>query len=211
LKSLDEALDLCVDAIGQAGLAVGSQAGIAIDVAATHFWQDDKYRLSTGGNRTLDAEGMVALLVDWCDRYPILSIEDGLAEDDWVGWRKLTKALGDRVQLVGDDLFVTHAERLRRGIQLQAANAVLVKPNQIGTLSETLEVLRLAREAGFRAVLSARSGETEDVTLAHLAVGTGAGQIKIGSVVRSERLAKYNELLRIEEAMGSMPPFAGWR
>jgi enolase len=211
LKSLEEALDLCLEAIHQAGLAVGSQAGLALDVAATHFWRDDKYHLRTGGARTLDSEGMIDLLTLWCDRYPILSIEDGLAEDDWVGWRKLTAALGERVQLIGDDLFVTHPERVRRGIRLQAANAVLVKPNQIGTLSETLEVMRLAREAGFRTVLSARSGETEDTTLADLAVGTGAGQIKIGSVVRSERLAKYNALLRIEEAMGSMPPFAGWR
>lgn len=211
LRSLEEALELCVEAIQQVGLALGSQAGIALDVAATHFWRDDVYHLRTGGAKKLDSEGMVALLASWCDRYPILSIEDGLAEDDWVGWRKLTQALGARVQLIGDDLFVTNPERLRRGIRLEAANAVLVKPNQIGTLSETLEVLRLAREAGFRTILSARSGETEDTTLAHLAVGTGAGQIKVGSIVRSERLAKYNELLRIEEAMGSMPPFAGWR
>jgi enolase len=211
LKSLDEALDHCTDAILQAGLAVGSQAGIALDVAATHFWRDDKYHLRTGGQRTLDSEGMIELLARWCEKYPILSIEDGLAEDDWVGWRKLTQALGDRVQLVGDDFFVTNVERLSRGIRLHAANAVLVKPNQIGTLSETLQVMRMAREANFRTVLSARSGETEDTTLADLAVGLGAGQIKIGSVVRSERLAKYNQLLRIEEAMGSMPPFASWR
>jgi enolase len=158
----------------------------------------------------LNAGGMVDLLGAWVDRYPILSIEDGLAEDDWEGWRKLTAALGSRVQLIGDDLFVTNPARLQEGIARGAANAVLVKVNQIGTLTQTREVVRLARQAGYRAVISARSGETEDSTLADLAVASGAGQIKIGSVARSERLAKYNQLLRIEEEMGGMP-FAGWK
>ena len=144
------------------------------------------------------------------ETYPILSIEDGLAEDDWDGWRKLTAALGGRVQLIGDDLFATNPARLRRGMEEGVANAVLVKVNQIGTLTETLEVVRLARESGYRAVISARSGETEDAFLADLAVATGAGQIKIGSVARSERLAKYNQLLRIEEEIGSAGRFAGW-
>jgi enolase len=145
------------------------------------------------------------------DAYPILSIEDGLAEDDWDGWRQLTTALGQRVQLIGDDLFVTNPERLRRGIAAGVANSILVKPNQIGTLTETLEVIALARSASYRPVISARSGETEDTTIADLAVATGAGQIKIGSVARSERLAKYNQLLRIEEQLGERAVFAGWR
>ncbi len=158
----------------------------------------------------LDAAGMAELLRGWVDRYPILSIEDGLAEDDWEGWRTLTEVLGRRAQLIGDDLFVTNPARLREGITRGVANAVLVKVNQIGTLTETMEVVRLARQAGYRAVISARSVETEDSTLADLAVASGAGQIKIGSVVRSERLAKYNQLLRIEEDMGGKP-FAGWK
>jgi enolase len=153
---------------------------------------------------------MIAFLTRWVDAYPIFSIEDGLAEDDWDGWRRLTAALRGRVQLIGDDLFATNPVRLRRGIEEGAANAVLVKVNQIGTLTEARDVIRLAHEAGYRAVISARSGETEDTTLADLAVASGAGQIKIGSVARSERLAKYNQLLRIEEEMGPGAPFAGW-
>jgi enolase len=153
---------------------------------------------------------MIALLHQWIEDYPIFSIEDGLAEDDWESWQQLTKLLGDQVQLIGDDLFVTNPERLRRGIELGVANSVLVKVNQIGTLTETLEVIALARSAGYRPVISARSGETEDTTIADLAVATGAGQIKIGSVARSERLAKYNQLLRIEEEMGANAAFARW-
>ena len=153
---------------------------------------------------------MVRTLRRWADDYPILSIEDGMAEDDWDGWRTLTEELGRRVQLIGDDLFVTNPERLRRGIETGTANAALVKVNQIGTLTETLEVVRLARSAGYRPVISARSGETEDSTIADLAVGTGAGQIKIGSVARGERLAKYNQLLRIEEQLGPNAPFWRW-
>jgi enolase len=169
-------------------------------VASTHFFRDGRYHLRETGGRALHSEEMADLLRRWTDKYPIFSIEDGMAEDDWDGWRTLTAALGQRVQLIGDDLFVTNAERLQRGVREGVANCVLVKVNQIGTLTEALEVVRLAREAGYRAVISARSGETEDAALADLAVATGAGQIKIGSVARSERLAKYNQLLRIEEA-----------
>ncbi len=211
LHSNEQAIEMILQAIDEAGLKPGDQAGIALDVASTHFYRDGRYHLRIDGGRTLDADGMVALLERWVKQYPILSIEDGLAEDDWDGWRKLTAALGGRVQLIGDDLFVTNPERLRRGIAEQVANCVLVKVNQIGTLTETLDVVRLAPSAGYRAVISARSGETEDSTLADLAVATGAGQIKIGSVARSERLAKYNQLLRIEEEMGSAARFAAWR
>jgi enolase len=207
LHSNEQAIEMILRAIEDAGLQPGEQAALALDVASTHFHREGRYHLGIEGGRTLDADGMIALLESWVNQYPIRSIEDGLAEDDWDGWRKLTAALGSRVQLVGDDLFVTNAERLRRGIAEGAANAVLVKVNQIGTLTEALDVVRLARQAGYRAVISARSGETEDSTLADLAVATGAGQIKIGSVARSERLAKYNQLLRIEEEMGE----AGWQ
>ncbi len=210
LSSNREALDLLVEAFALAGLAPGEQAGIALDVAATHFLRDGRYVLRAEGG-WLSAGEMVERLARWVEGYPIFSIEDGLAEDDWDGWRELTKALGGRVQLVGDDLFATNTERLRRGIAEGVANAVLVKVNQIGTLTEALEVVRLARASGYRAVISARSGETEDCTLADLAVATGAGQIKVGSVVRSERLAKYNQLLRIEEEMGPAGQFAKWQ
>ncbi len=210
LQSNEQAVEVILHAIEEAGLEIGEQAALALDVASTHFYRDGAYCPRIGG-RILCAEDMIALLDDWVKRYPILSIEDGLAEDDWDGWRKLTAALGGRVQLIGDDLFATNPERLQRGIAEGVANAVLVKVNQIGTLTETLDVVRLARSAGYRAVISARSGETEDSTLADLAVATGAGQIKIGSVARSERLAKYNQLLRIEEEMGSAAPFAAWK
>ncbi|MGE3808339.1 MAG: phosphopyruvate hydratase [Gemmataceae bacterium] len=195
-----QALDLVVAAYQQAGLEPGKQAAIALDVASTHFHRDGFYHLR--GEKPRDAAAMVELLADWAARYPILSIEDGLAEDDWPGWKLLTDKLGAKIQLVGDDLFVTNPDRLRRGIAGRVANSVLVKVNQIGSLSESLEVIRLARAAGYRPVVSARSGETEDSTMADLAVGTAAGQIKIGSVARSERLAKYNQLLRIEEQLG---------
>jgi enolase len=202
LHSNEQAIEMILRATEDAGLKPGAQAALALDVASTHFFHDGLYHLRIDGGRVLDADGMTALLERWVDQYPIVSIEDGLAEDDWDGWRTLTEALGNRVQLIGDDLFVTNPERLRRGIEARVANAVLVKVNQIGTLTETLDVVRMARQAGYRAVISARSGETEDSTLADLAVATGAGQIKIGSVARSERLAKYNQLLRIEEQMG---------
>jgi enolase len=210
LQSNEQAIEMILQAIEDAGLKPGKQAALALDVAATHFHHDGCYYLHADGDQILVADQMVHLLARWVDTYPIRSIEDALAEDDWDGWRKLTATLGGRVQLIGDDLFATNPERLRRGIADGVANGVLVKVNQIGTLTETLDVVRLARSAGYRAVISARSGETEDSTLADLAVATGAGQIKIGSVARSERLAKYNQLLRIEEEMGGDARFAAW-
>jgi enolase len=220
LWSNEQAIDMVMKAIEKAGYVPGRDAALALDVASTHFYRDGRYCL-TGNDLSptwdpkvepailLPPDDLVELLTRWVNTYPILSIEDGMAEDDWDGWQTLTQALGTRVQLIGDDLFVTNPERLRRGIAAGVGNSVLVKVNQIGTLTETLEVLALARSAGYRPVISARSGETEDSTIADLAVGTGAGQIKIGSIVRSERLAKYNQLLRIEEQMGERAPFAG--
>src|SRR5262249_18867691 len=199
LPSNERAAELIVAAFEHAGLKPGRDAAIALDVASTPFFRDGKYHLRDG---VRTSEQMADLLERWVNDYPILSIEDGMAEDDWSGWRLLTERLGKRVQLIGDDLFVTNPERLKRGIAECVANSVLIKPNQIGTLTETLQVIAQARAAGYRPVISARSGETEDTTIADLAVGTGAGQIKIGSVARSERLAKYNQLLRIEEQMG---------
>ncbi len=207
LGSNEQAVEMALEAITAAGLTPGRDAALALDVASTHFYRDGYYHL---GQTTLTAGRMTELLRRWVEAYPILSIEDGLAEDDWEGWAALTAALGRRVQLIGDDLFVTNPGRLQRGIAAGVANSVLVKVNQIGTLTETREVIALARAAGYRPVISARSGETEDATIADLAVATGAGQIKIGSVARSERLAKYNQLLRIEEEMGPGAPFAGW-
>jgi enolase len=197
LPSNESALDILTRAIAAAGFQPGSQVSIAIDAAATHFYTDGQYDLHSEG-RSLTSAGMVELFCDWVGRYPVASIEDGLAEDDWNGWRALTEALGERVQLVGDDLFTTNIERLDRGIDEGVANTVLVKMNQIGTLTETFAVIDRARAAGYRAVISARSGETEDAFLADLAVASGAGQIKVGSITRSERLAKYNRLLEIE-------------
>lgn len=206
LNSNAVAIERVVEAIEQAGRTPGQDVAIALDVAASHFYQEDSatYTLSAGA---LGSEGMVEFLAGLVERYPIVSIEDGLAEDDWRGWTLLTQALGSRVQLIGDDLFTTQTARIQRGIDQNAGNAVLIKLNQVGTLTETLDALALARSAGMRAVVSARSGETEDATIADLAVGTAAGQIKIGSIVRSERLAKYNRLSRIAEAI---PAFAGW-
>jgi len=193
LPTNETALDVMVEAIG------GRSIAIAIDVASSHFYNDGKYELRTEG-RSLASDRMIDLLAGWTARYPIVSIEDGLAEDDWTGWQKLTSALGGKVQLIGDDLFATNPGRLERGIRERAANAVLVKMNQIGTLTETFQVIDRASAAGFRAVISARSGETEDDFLADLAVASGAGQIKVGSITRSERLAKYNRLLEIESS-----------
>ena len=183
-------------AIGEAGYLPGEQVSIALDVAATHFYKDGKYHLESEG-RELTSSQMVDLLARWCASFPVISIEDGLAEDDWDGWAELTERL-QAIQLVGDDLFTTNVTRLREGFKRKTANAVLVKMNQIGTLTETLDVCALAREIGYSAVVSARSGETEDSFLADLAVASGAGQIKIGSITRSERLAKYNRLLELE-------------
>ncbi|MDA0734106.1 MAG: phosphopyruvate hydratase [Chloroflexi bacterium] len=210
LSSNEEALELMVDAIELAGFKPGVTEDLAIgmDVASTEFHRDGKYTLHTEG-RELSSSGMVGLLKKWVNQYPIISIEDGLAEDDWEGWRELTESVGSQVQLIGDDLFTTNPRRLQMGIDRQAANAVLVKLNQIGTLTETLEVVSTAQRAGFLPVISARSGETEDSTIADLSVATGAGQIKIGSLTRSERLAKYNQLLRIEDQLGSRATYRG--
>jgi enolase len=208
LKTNEQGFALMVEAIERAGLKPGQDAAIAVDVAASHFYANGRYRMVAEGTET-DGEGMVKRLAAWCERYPIISIEDGVAEDDWTGWKRLTDRLGSRVQLIGDDLFVTNPARLRKGIGAGVANAVLVKMNQIGTLTETLEVTEMARRHGYRTVVSARSGETEDDTMADLAVATGAGQIKVGAITRSERLAKYNRLLRIEEELGEHGAYHG--
>jgi enolase len=207
LRSNEQALALIMAAFKLADFRPGTDVAIAIDAASSHFYKDGRYHLEGGA---LDAEAMVHLFCRWVDSYPVVSIEDGMAEDDWSGWEKLTAALDKRVQLIGDDLFVTNPARLEAGIGMGIANSILIKVNQIGTLTETLAVIQQAQTAGYRAVVSARSGETEDATIADLAVASGAGQIKIGSIARGERLAKYNQLLRIEEQMGPAPPFARW-
>jgi enolase len=211
LDDNEQALGIVVDAMRASGFEPGQDVAIALDIASTHFFDSETgtYRLKTAGDQSLTSDAMIDLLAGWVDRYPIISIEDGLAEDDWAGWTALTERLGDKVQLIGDDLFATQSDRLAQGIAKKAANAILIKVNQVGTLSETLDALALARKSGYRPVVSARSGETEDATIADLAVATAAGQIKIGSVARSERLAKYNRLLRIEEALGEQGAFAG--
>ncbi len=208
LASNEAAFELMVEAIERAGFKPGRDAAIAVDVAASHFFEKGRYRL-TAEESELGAEELVNTLVECAGRYPLLSIEDGLAEEDWRGWKLLTDRLSARCQLIGDDLFVTNPERLGKGIREGIANAVLVKMNQIGTLSETLEVVEIARQHGYRAVISARSGETEDDSIADLAVATGAGQIKIGAITRSERLAKYNRLLRIEARLGERAVYRG--
>jgi len=208
LGSNDEAVELLLFAIEKAGYAPGDQIAIALDPAASEIYRDGRYHLD-GEGRVLDTDEMIGFWQTWVDRYPIVSIEDGLAEGDWAGWSKLTAALGDRVQIVGDDLFVTNPAILRRGIEEKAANAILVKVNQIGTLTETLEAIAMARGAGFGTVISHRSGETEDTTIADLAVATGAGQIKTGSLCRTDRVCKYNQLLRIESELGARSRYAG--
>ena len=208
LASTREALDFVMAAIGAAGYKPGADIYISLDVAATELYRDGRYELK-GEGRILNAAELVATYADLVANYPIYSIEDGMSEDDWEGWRALTQALGDRVQLVGDDLFVTNVTRLKQGIELRIANAILVKVNQIGTLSETLDAVRMAQGAGYAAVMSHRSGETEDATIADLAVATNCGQIKTGSLARSDRVAKYNQLLRIEEELGNAARYAG--
>jgi enolase len=208
LKSADEALGFLAKSVEAAGYRLGEQVVFALDPAASEFHRGGKYELA-GEGRSLDAEGMVRFYEELCARYPIRSIEDGMAEDDWDGWRALTEALGAKVQLVGDDLFVTNPKILAEGIARGIGNAVLVKVNQIGSLSETLETVELARSAGYRSVMSHRSGETEDATIADLAVATNCGQIKTGSLSRSDRLAKYNQLLRIEEDLGAAARYPG--
>lgn len=204
LPTNEAALSVVTDAIERAGYRPGEQISIAIDVAASHFYRDGSYHLDTE-RRSLSTSQMIDLLDGWSRKYAVISIEDGLDQDDWAGWRELTRCLGDRMQLIGDDLLVTNPGRLTRAIDERAANAVLVKMNQIGTLTETFDVIQAARRAGFAAVISARSGETEDSFLADLAVASGAGQIKVGSITRSERLAKYNRLLEIEKYDGINP------
>ena len=209
LKSNREALELVLEAVGKAGAKAGDNVFLALDVAASEFWQDDHYEFHKSGEPNRDSQGMVDLYVDWCRQYPIISIEDGCAEQDWHGWKLLTKALGDKVQLVGDDVFVTNPAILKKGIAEGIGNALLVKVNQIGTITETLDAMKIATDAGYRCVSSHRSGETEDSTIADLAVGTAAGQIKTGSASRSDRVAKYNQLLRIEEELGNKAHYAG--
>jgi enolase len=210
LPGNEAALELLVEAIGKAGFEPGGEVAIALDPATSELWQDGGYELR-GEDRTLDSDGMVELWRTLCGRYPIVSIEDGLAEEDWPGWMALTGVLGDQVQLVGDDLFVTNVERIRRGVAEQTANAVLIKVNQIGTLTETFDAVDLAHRSGWSTVMSHRSGETEDATIADLAVAAGSGQIKTGAPCRSERVAKYNQLLRIEEVLGESARFPGRR
>jgi enolase len=208
LKSPDEALTVIMKSIEAAGYKPGQDVWLGLDVAATEFYKDGKYNLE-GEGKVLDSAGMVKLYADLCARYPIASIEDGMAEDDWQGWKMLTDELGKKVQLVGDDLFVTNTTRLSRGIAEGIANAILVKVNQIGTLTETLEAVDMAHKAGYRAVLSHRSGETEDTTIADIAVATNCGQIKTGSLSRTDRTAKYNQLIRIEEQLGESAVYGG--
>jgi enolase len=208
LASADAALDFIMKAVEGAGYKPGEDVMLALDCAASEYYSDGKYNLA-GEGKVLDAAAMVKYLADLAARYPIFSIEDGMSEDDWDGWVALTGEIGDKVQLVGDDLFVTNPERLRDGIARSAANAILVKVNQIGSLSETLEAVEMAHRAGFNAVMSHRSGETEDSTIADLAVATNCGQIKTGSLSRSDRLAKYNQLIRIEEQLGVDGIYAG--
>lgn len=208
IGSADEAIEFVMKAIEAAGYRPGEDVYLALDSAASEFFDDGKYVLK-GVSRILDADGMVKIYEDLVGRYPIVSIEDGMAEDDWEGWKALTDAVGDRVQLVGDDLFVTNKDRLVRGIRQGAANAILIKVNQIGTLTEALETVEVAHRSGYRAVMSHRSGETEDTTITDLAVATNCGQIKTGSLSRSDRLAKYNQLIRIEERLGRSATYAG--
>jgi enolase len=209
LASNEEAVRLLVEAIERAGHTPGADIAIGMDAAATEFFVDGVYVLAGEGGRRLTGADMVAYLTDLCDRYPIVSIEDGVGEEDWDGWAALTAALGGRVQLVGDDVFVTNVERLRRGIDAGVANSILVKVNQIGTLSETLDTVDLAMRSAYTAVMSHRSGETEDTTIADLAVATGCGQIKAGAPARSDRVAKFNQLLRIEDDLGEAAEYRG--
>jgi enolase len=209
LASDEEAITLVLEAIESAGYTPGRDIAMALDCAASELQKNGKYTFKKSTGKTLDAAGMVELYTKWLDQYPIVSIEDGLSEDDWDGWKLLTESLGDRCQLVGDDLFVTNTERLARGIENGVANSILIKVNQIGTLTETLEAIEMARAAGYLSVISHRSGETEDTFIADLAVGTGAGQIKTGSASRTDRVAKYNQLLRIEQQLGAAAEYPG--
>ena len=209
LRTNEEPIELILEAIAKAGYRPGEDAWIALDPASSEFYEDGKYVFSRSDRQARDAEAMVRLYDDWISRFPIIFLEDGLAEDDWEGWKLLTQELGSRVQLVGDDIFVTNPAIIRRGIQERVANSVLIKLNQIGTVTETLDAIRTARDAGYTCVISHRSGETEDTTIADFAVATGVGQIKTGSACRGERIAKYNRLLRIEDELATNARFAG--
>ncbi len=208
LPSNEAAIEVILEAIENAGFKAGEDIFLGLDCASSEFYKDGKYVLESEG-KTYDAAGFVDYLADWVDKYPIITIEDGLAEDDWEGWALLTEKLGDKIQLVGDDLFVTNTSIFKQGIDKDIANSILIKFNQIGTLTETLQAIQMAHDAGYTAVISHRSGETEDVTIADLAVATNAGQIKTGSLSRSDRVAKYNQLIRIEEQLGSAAKYAG--
>lgn len=208
LTSNEAAIEIISKAVKLAGYKLGKDVGIAMDVASTEFYKDGVYNLEREG-RKLNSTELIDLYKTWCKKYPIVSIEDGLAEDDWDGYKEFTKALGNKIQIVGDDLFVTNIDRLSRGIDNKIANSILIKVNQIGTVTETIKAINMAHKAGYTAVISHRSGETEDTTISHLVVGTGCGQIKTGSLCRTDRVAKYNELLRIEEQLGKKALFAG--
>lgn len=210
LKSNREGLDILVTAIERAGLRPGQDCAIALDVAASHFYRDGSYELTADGLR-LETAQMVDYLVELTQNYPIVSLEDGLAEDDWQGWTLLTGRIGHKIQVLGDDLFTTHQDRIRQGVRVHAANAVLIKMNQVGTVTETLDAMRIAKQHGYRTIVSARSGETEDVSLADLAVGTDAGQVKVGSLQRSSRTAKWNQLFRIQDELGDNARWFGGR
>jgi enolase len=209
LKSNDEAVETILEAIEKAGYAAGDDVMVALDPASSEFYRDGKYVFHKSDNRELSSAEMAAYWADWCEKYPIISIEDGMAENDWEGWKALTEMVGGKVQLVGDDLFVTNVKFLQKGIEEGAANSILIKVNQIGTLTETLDAIELARTNNMTAVISHRSGETEDSFIADLAVATNAGQIKTGSLCRSDRIAKYNQLLRIEEDLGDYARYPG--
>lgn len=208
LPSNEAAIEIILEAITKAGYVAGKDIKLALDVAATELYKDGKYHLACE-NRSLTSEEMIAFYVDWCSKYPIASIEDGLAEDDWAGYKILTEKLGKKVQIVGDDLFVTNIERLGRGIAEKVGNSILIKLNQIGTVSETIDAINLAKKAGYTSIISHRSGETEDTTIADFVVGTGTGQIKTGSLSRTDRVAKYNQLLRLEEELGKRALYRG--
>jgi len=208
LPSNESAIEIILEAIKNAGYTPGKDISIAIDAAASEIYKDGKYHLATE-NKVLSSEEMIAFYENWVNKYPIVSIEDGLQEDDWSAWTLMTKKLGKKIQIVGDDLFVTNIKRLEKGIQEKSANSILIKLNQIGTISETIDAINMAKKAGYTSVVSHRSGETEDTTIADFVVGLGTGQIKTGSLCRSERVAKYNQLLRIEESLGSKAVFLG--
>jgi enolase len=209
LKSNEEAMELILSAIQKAGYEPGKQIYLALDVAASEFYEDGKYHFKKSTHAKLDSDKMIQMYENWVDQYPIVSIEDGMAEDDWKGWISLTSSLGDKIQLVGDDVFVTNAKRLRDGVADGVGNSILIKLNQVGTLSETMDTIELAKIDGYTTVISHRSGETEDSFIADLAVATNAGQIKTGSASRTDRICKYNQLLRIEEELKGQALFLG--